>query len=106
MQVANQCFSALFTPPYAFCNNQRVGGYGFGNGNVSIAVATFCAVRATRFKLSADPDPKPAEHGSAWGPVILPVFKTGVRQVCLSKVRSTRTRFRQTRISGGLKRTR
>ena len=27
--------------------------------------------------------------------MILPVFKTGVRQVCLSKVRSTRTRFRQ-----------
>ena len=34
-------------------------------------------------------------HGSAWGPVILPVFKTGGRQVFLSPVRSTRTRFRQ-----------
>src|SRR5713101_6316581 len=34
------------------------------------------------------------KHGSAWGPVILPVFKTGGRQVFLSPVRSTRTRFR------------
>jgi len=35
------------------------------------------------------------ESGSAWGPVILPVFKTGERQVSLSLVCSTRTRFRQ-----------
>ena len=35
------------------------------------------------------------KHGSAWGPVILPVFKTGGRQVFLGTVRSTRTRFRQ-----------
>jgi hypothetical protein len=34
-------------------------------------------------------------HGSAWGPVILPVFKTGGRQVFLSPVGSTPTRFRQ-----------
>jgi hypothetical protein len=34
------------------------------------------------------------KHGSAWGPVILPVFKTGGRQVFLGTVRSTRTRFR------------
>jgi hypothetical protein len=33
--------------------------------------------------------------GSAWGPVILPVFKTGGRRVTPSPVRSTRTRFRQ-----------
>src|SRR5919109_1030677 len=34
-------------------------------------------------------------RGSAWGPVTLPVFKTGGRQVSLSLVCSTRTRFRQ-----------
>src|SRR5208282_471018 len=35
------------------------------------------------------------ESGSACGPVIIPVFKTGGRQVCLSPVGSTPTRFRQ-----------
>jgi len=34
------------------------------------------------------------QNGSAWGPVILPVFKTGGRQVFLSPVGSTPTRFR------------
>jgi hypothetical protein len=34
-------------------------------------------------------------HGSACGPVIIPVFKTGGRRVFPSPVRSTRTRFRQ-----------
>ncbi len=33
-------------------------------------------------------------HGSACGPVIIPVFKTGGRQVFLSLVGSTPTRFR------------
>ena len=33
--------------------------------------------------------------GSAWGPVILPVFKTGGRRVTPSPVGSTPTRFRQ-----------
>ena len=33
--------------------------------------------------------------GSACGPVIVPVFKTGERQVILSLVGSTPTRFRQ-----------
>ncbi len=35
------------------------------------------------------------EFGSACGPVIVPVFKTGGRQVTLSLVGSTPTRFRQ-----------
>jgi len=34
-------------------------------------------------------------HGSAYGPVIVPVFKTGGWQVLLSSVGSTPTRFRQ-----------
>ena len=34
------------------------------------------------------------EHGSACGPVIVPVFKTGGRQAILSPVGSTPTRFR------------
>jgi hypothetical protein len=34
-------------------------------------------------------------RGSACGPVIVPVFKTGGRQVSLSPVGSTPTRFRQ-----------
>jgi hypothetical protein len=33
-------------------------------------------------------------HGSACGPVIVPVFKTGGRQAILSPVGSTPTRFR------------
>src|SRR6202050_4787485 len=38
--------------------------------------------------------------GSACGPVIVPVFKTGGRQVFLSPVGSTPTRFRQLRATG------
>jgi hypothetical protein len=36
----------------------------------------------------------PQFHGSACGPVIVPVFKTGGRQAILSPVGSTPTRFR------------
>src|SRR3984885_865319 len=36
----------------------------------------------------------PPFHGSACGPVIVPVFKTGGRQAILSPVGSTPTRFR------------
>jgi hypothetical protein len=41
-----------------------------------------------------------AVHGSACGPVIVPVFKTGGRQAILSPVGSTPTRFRQSFSTG------
>ena len=47
---------------------------------------------STPANMGAQPD---WQRGSAWGPVILPVFKTGGRQVFLSPVGSTPTRFRQ-----------
>jgi len=38
-------------------------------------------------------------QGSAWGPVTLPVFKTGGRHLSVSSVGSTPTRFRHTGVS-------
>jgi hypothetical protein len=48
-------------------------------------IASFPKTGSPRFRM---------EDGSAWGPVILPVFKTGGWQVFLSLVGSTPTRFR------------